>query len=136
MRGAGRAMPAAVLGAAAAFALYGLFVLANATYWQSVGDWAGSGDYPRAIVRCVGMLATAWGLWRGLRWAWWIAVGLGSAFVVSWLVALLLVSRLSGDAPALPVPAVPTAVAAALVAVGVVLLLLPASRAAFRPREA
>ncbi|HEX6058157.1 MAG TPA: hypothetical protein VFZ11_03985, partial [Gemmatimonadaceae bacterium] len=135
-RGTARAVPAAVHGAAAAFALYGLLVLGTATYWQSVGGWANSDDYPRAIVRCVGMLATAWGLWRGLRWAWWIAVGLGSAFVVSWLVALLLVSRLSGDAPALPIPAVPAAVAAALVAIGVALLLLPGSRAAFRPREA
>lgn len=82
---------------------YGLVVVINAAYLQSLADWAEWPQFSRALVRLGGMLLFAWGLLRGERWAWWGAVGLG----LFWLVTgglVLVGSLLTLGAVAFPIP--------------------------------
>jgi hypothetical protein len=130
-------VPKPIRVAAVLFALYGLYVAANATAWQALGSWAEAADYPRALLRVFAALLIAWGLWRGLRWAWWLGIGLAGFWVVLGLGAFgasLLIGN--GDRPlptALLISVVPGAV---LLVAAVVSLLLSQSRAAFRARAA
>ena len=128
-------MPKPVRVAAVLFALYGLYVAVNATAWEAIGVRGDAADYPRALLRACGALLVAWGLWRGLRWAWWLGVVLAGVWLVigvgAFVAALLL-----GDG-ALPLPTallLSLAPGAMLLVAAVVGLLLPRSRAAFRAR--
>ena len=126
-------VPVTVRIAAGALALHAVLALVQAAGGPIA---VVAGDRVRALAVAVGMLATAWGLLRALRWAWWLAIGTSVLLLVTWGAALYLVSRLSGDRPTLPVATPAGAVGAAVLFVAVVLLLLPRSRAAFRARPA
>ena len=120
--------------ACALLVLYGLLVVANAVALQSLGGWEDWREFPRALVRLAGMLLVAWGLWRGERWAWWLAVGLGLVWLVTGIGVLIMAWLMAGDVE-LPMPGFAKAVlilAAGLLAVAVGLLLTPPVRAAFR----
>ena len=121
--------------AAGLLVAYGLLVVANAVYLQSLAGWVEWPQFFRALVRLGGMLLFAWGLLRGERWAWWAAVGLG----LFWLItgALLLVGSYAalGDEVVvlMPVPShVLLVVAGGILAAAIVLLLTPAVRTSFR----
>jgi hypothetical protein len=126
-------VPATVRVAALAVALHAALALAQAS-GASVG--VVPGDRTRALAAGVGMLATAWGLWRGFAWSWWLAIATGGLLLVMWGAALYLVSRLSGDRPTFPAATPVGALGAAILLAAIVLLLLPRSRAAFRARSA
>jgi hypothetical protein len=121
-------VPNTVKAAAGVLLLYGIAELVNALY-NPVYQPA----LAQALAVCAGMALLAWGLMRGARWAWWIAVLLSSFCLITGTAALLLlISPMSGDR----VPSgnlVPWFVGSAIaLAVAIGLLLLPASRAAFR----
>lgn len=119
-------------------ALYGVAVIVNATVLQQMNGWYAATDYPRAVIRCVGMLLLAWGLLKGARWAWWVAVLLSSFWMlasVGALVAFGAVQRAGTANPFGPGFVVFAVVSGTALAAAVVLLLLPESRAALlRPR--
>lgn len=120
--------------ACALLVVYGLLVVANALALQSIGGWEDWRDFPRALLRLGGMLLFAWGLWRGERWAWWGAVGLGVVWLVTGIGVLTMAWLMVGavDLPMRGFAKAILLVAATLLAVAVGLLLTPAVRAAFR----
>lgn len=80
--------PRVVKHAAALMLAYGILVILNATVLQVLSGWVDAGDYPRAIVRLLGMLLLASGLLQGRRWAWWITVILFSLWAFTGLIAM------------------------------------------------
>ena len=124
-------VPRAVRIAALLFALYGLMVVGNAFVLQSSAEWANAREFPRALLRLAGCAAVAYGLMRGQRWEWWIASVLGTLWVVTSAIALLLLGDAGLDQvpPSTPVFLV---VVVAVMGTAVALLQQPASRAAFR----
>ena len=98
-----------------------------------LGSWAEPADYPRALLRVFGALVIAWGLLRGLRWAWWLGIGLAGFWLVVGVGAFggsLLIG--DGDQPLPTVLLMSVVPGAVLLVAAVVSLLLPESRAAFR----
>ena len=129
------AQPSTVRAAAVVFALYGTYVLVNATVWQMIGGWAEPGQYLRGVVRFVGMALVAWGLWTGQRWAWWFAVLLGGFWILAGAGLLAVAFGFGAGELPMPLPAFIGAMAAfVLLVLGVGLLLLPSSRAALLRR--
>jgi hypothetical protein len=128
-------LPTTLRAAAVLLVAYGIVVLVNATVLQMRSDWEGVSEYPRAIVRAVGMAVLAWGLLRRLRWFWWLAVGLALFWIVTAMAGVALIRSL-GTAETDPILAPgfywTLALTTALLTAAVVLLLLPSSRAAFR----
>ena len=129
--------PSEVRIAALLFFLYGLLVLANAlSVGLSAGMTVADAALPRPAVRALGTGLVALGLWRGARWAWWLAVLLGGLWFVAGVVGLAAVFA-TGSAGALPsrmwwfAP-----VALSLLGGALGLLFLPTSREAFRARPA
>ncbi|HJU69006.1 MAG TPA: hypothetical protein VJ650_12280 [Gemmatimonadaceae bacterium] len=120
--------------ASALLVIYGLIVIVNAVLLQSAAGWIEWPQFFRAVVRLGGMLLIAWGLLRGERWAWWMAVGLG----LFWLVTGALVvagSWIAFGGVSIPAPVysqVLLAVAVLLLATGIGLLLTRPVRVAFR----
>ena len=113
---------------------YGLIVVINAVYLQSLAGWAEWPQFSRALIRLAGMLLLSWGLRRGERWAWWGAVGLG----LLWLVTgglLLIGSYIALGAVALPIPLLSQILlilGVAFLGTAIALLLTRPVRAAFR----
>jgi hypothetical protein len=70
----GTGVPATLRWAAIALGAYGLVVVVNATVLQAMNDWAGLAEYPRALIRAVGVAFVVWGLLRRSRLAWWLGV--------------------------------------------------------------
>ncbi len=59
---------------------YGVIVLVNACYYIYLsGDYS---DFSKAVVRIFGVVIISYGLFKGLRWAFWLGAGL-SAFIVA-----------------------------------------------------
>lgn len=127
-------VPRPVRAAALLTALYGVMVLANALVLQTAGGWAAAGEFPRALVRLAGCGLIAYGLMRGLRWAWWVGVVFGGFWALMGAGALLVLGRM-GAWHTLPLPGFSAAFLVASVLVigaALALLLQPASRDAFR----
>jgi hypothetical protein len=128
------AVPRPVRTAALLFAVYGVLVLVNALVLQMSGDWADAGEFPGALLRLAGCFAIAYGLTRGMRWAWWMGVVFAGFWTLMGAGALLVIARLSAWGT-LPMPGVSAAfLVASLLVVGpaFALLMQPASRDAFR----
>lgn len=128
------AVPKPVRTAALLFAVYGVMVLVNALILQTAGGWSDAGEFPRALLRLAGCFAIAWGLARGLRWAWWMGVIFAGFWSLMGAGALLVIARLSAWGT-LPMPGVSAVfLIASLLVVGLAfaLLMQPASRDAFR----
>lgn len=128
-------LPMTVKAAAALLLIYGLWVVWRATVLQQAGDWADAGDYPRAWVRLAGMALIAVGLLRRRRWAWWLGVLLPALFVVTGLALVVIALSFAGRDGLVGFAGDMTdvVVAVPVVLTSVTLLLLPRSRAAFRP---
>lgn len=103
-------------------AAYGLIVLGEGVRLALI---SGVGtDLSRAVITVAGVLWLLHGLRRGQAWAWWLATGGATVFLISVLTALL-VAALDGAGARLP----PTVlIKAVLLAVAAAALLLPTSR--------
>jgi hypothetical protein len=113
---------------------YGLIVIINAILLQSAAGWVEWPHFLRAVVRLGGMALVAWGLLRGERWAWWMAVGLGLFWLVTGTLVLVGGWLAFGEV-AIPAPLYSQlllAVSALLLATAIALLLTRPVRAAFR----
>ena len=129
--------PSEVRIAALLFFLYGLLVLANAlSVGLSEGMSVADAALPRPAVRALGTGLVALGLWRGARWAWWLAVLLAGLWFVAGVVGLAAVfaTRSAGALPSRMWWFAPVALSLLGGALG--LLFLPGSREAFRARPA
>jgi uncharacterized membrane protein len=103
-------------------AAYGLIVLGEGTR-VALGSGVGT-ELSRGVLTVAGVLWLLHGLRRGQAWAWWLATGGATVFLISVLTALV-VAGLGAERPTLP----PTLLAkTVLLAITAVLLLLPASR--------
>jgi hypothetical protein len=110
-------------------------VVVNATVLQAMNDWAGIAQYPRALIRAIGVALVVWGLLRRAVWAWWLAVVLGVFWLATGIFGLAtILSVLTPDVDAgLPVGFFVTgSITVVLLAVAVTLLCAPSTRAAFR----
>jgi hypothetical protein len=91
----GPAIPRSLKAAALCFLLFAVAVLLNSAT-QSAAGWM----VPRRILhsgfRVVGAGAVAWGLLRGARWAWVLGLLLGSFWLVTGLLTVLVLDRLIG----------------------------------------
>ena len=130
-------LPGTVRAAAIVFLLYGLYVAVNATVWQTLAGWADAGQYPRALVRLLGMTLIAWGLWKRQRWAWWFGVGMTAFWLIGGLLGVIVLLRIDAPTGIFPLSMVVTVAAANIFLIaGLVLLLLPSTRAVFLGRDA
>jgi hypothetical protein len=134
-----RPLPAPLRASAACFVLYGLLVALNSTLNQVAGGWAYPSGYALEMARAGGMLLGAFGLMRARRWGFWLAIVLGMLWLGASLVAAVVLLLLMD--PAMRGPLEPRQVAILLASVAVlgaalVLLLVPASRAAFTRGDA
>ncbi|MFZ5491522.1 MAG: hypothetical protein ACOY6E_03335 [Pseudomonadota bacterium] len=103
-------------------AAYGLIVLGEGAR-VALGSGVGT-ELSRAVITVAGVLWLLHGLRRGQSWAWWLATGGATVFLISVATALL-VMTLDGGGARLP-PSV--LVKAVLLAAAAGTLLLPASR--------
>ncbi|HEX5830860.1 MAG TPA: hypothetical protein VFY16_07775 [Gemmatimonadaceae bacterium] len=127
-----RSAPPVVRIAATLLVAYGVVVVLNAALLQSAAGWAEWRDFPRALVRLGGMSLVAWGLLRGVRPAWWVAVVLGLLWFGAGVVTVGLMA--TGYAPlALPGASLLfVSLSLALLGAAVATLLTPGGRAPFR----
>jgi hypothetical protein len=128
-------VPRSVSAAAAMFGVYGLAVLVNAATAQGGLGWSDAGDYGRALLRLAGCLLVAWGLLRGERWAWWLALALAILWLAAGTLAMAVLER--GDVHWLRPSGSQLFLAAGLLSLGVAvaLLLTPAARSVFRRKR-
>jgi hypothetical protein len=126
----------AVQWAAALFLLHGLAVAANLVLVVGAAGWPGAWDVPRALLRLVATCVVGGGLLRQARWAWWLGLFLGSWWLTSAALAVLVFER--KDVYWLPPSGFQVLLVASLACLGVAmaLLLSPSARAAFRRRPA
>jgi hypothetical protein len=130
-----RGTPTTVRWAALALVAYAVVILVSATVLQAINDWEAAGEYPRAVIRVLGVALVVWGLLRRARWAWWLGVALPLLWIVSGIAALaMFLSVRTDEADAVLPPAFYPllSVTMTLLTVALVLLVLPGSRAAFR----
>jgi hypothetical protein len=78
--------------AALCFVLFAVAVLLNGAT-QSAAGWLAPRQIVRAGVRVVGAGAVAWGLFRGVRWAWVLGLVLGSFWLVAGLLTVIVLER-------------------------------------------
>lgn len=103
-------------------ATYGLIVLGEGVL-SAFGSGIGT-DLSRAVITGAGVLWLLHGLRRGQAWAWWLATGGATVFLISVATALVM-AALAGKAANLP----PSVYAKSILLLGTAgLLLLPASR--------
>jgi hypothetical protein len=111
-------------------ASYALVVLGEGAR-VALGSGVGT-ELSRAVLTVAGVLWLLHGLRRGQSWAWWLATGGATVFLISVLTALVMAGL--GEAR-LTLP--PTLLAkTVLLAITTVLLLLPASRRHYLGRRA
>lgn len=125
-------LPSAFGWGANALLAYGALVLINATVLQVQNEWAGASEYPRAVVRAVGMGLVWWGLRQRVVAAWWVAVVLAGLWAVTPILAGIAIMQIGVAPTDLGGLVVTTLIGLALLVAAVILLCLPASRAAFR----
>lgn len=87
------ARPAGVVAAAGFFLIYGIAVVVNAATTQGWTGWIEAGSVPRALLRLAGAGLVAWGLLRGLAWAWWVGLALAIIWLASGLAPLVVMER-------------------------------------------
>jgi hypothetical protein len=127
-------IPRSVRVAAGLILVYGVLVVANALIvGQMLGFTVIESIYPRPLIRLLGTGLMASGLVRGARWAWWLAVLLGGLWVV--LGVLGIVALLLTDGATLP-PSTRVVVPASAVVLGLAIVLLLRTRAAFGAKAA
>jgi hypothetical protein len=126
----------AVQWAAALFLLHGLAVAANLVLVIGAAGWPGAWDVPRALLRLVATCVVGGGLLRQARWAWWLGLFLGSWWLTSAALAILVFER--KDVYWLPPSGFQVLLFASLACLGgaMALLLSPSARAVFRRRAA
>jgi hypothetical protein len=126
----------AVQWAAALFLLHGLAVAANLVLVVGPAGWTGAWDVPRALLRLVATCLVGVGLLRQARWAWWLGLLLGSWWLASAALGVLVFER--KDVYWLPPSGfqVLLVVSLACLAGAMALLLSPSARAAFWRRPA
>ena len=130
-------LPGTLRAAIAVLVLYAVFVIANATFWQSLGGWADWSDYPRGVLRTVMTGVLAWGLARREKWAWWIAVLLTGFWAIGGTVGVIIMFRVAAGDELPPTSVLLTlAIGGALLIAAFVLLLLRPSRSAILRRAA
>jgi len=78
--------------AALCFVLFAVAVLLNSAT-QSAAGWMVTREIARAGARVVGAGAVAWGLLRGARWAWVLGLVLGSFWLVTGLLTVIVLER-------------------------------------------
>lgn len=111
-------------------ASYALVVLGEGAR-VALGSGVGT-ELSRAVLTVAGVLWLLHGLRRGQSWAWWLATGGATVFLISVLTALVMAGL---DEARLTLP--PTLLAkTVLLAITTVLLLLPASRRHYLGRRA
>lgn len=115
---------------------YGVFVIVHATILQSGAGWVDLADYPRAVVRALGVLLLASQLRARKRWAWLVAVGGGAVLAVAGAAGLILLVSAGQEARSdLPTAGIVTASCAlAMLTCSVLLLLHRDSREVYRAR--
>jgi hypothetical protein len=125
-------LPTSVKLAAALFLLYGAVVLFNATVMQSEAGWTMSPGLPRVVIRLVGVVLIAWGLFHQARWAWWLGVVLALFWLGTGVLATAVLER--GDVYWLPPSGfqIPLAVSLLCLGLALALLLSPAARRVFQ----
>jgi len=74
------------------FVLFAIAVLLN-NAMQSAAGWMVTRQIARSGVRVVGAGAVAWGLLRGARWAWVLGLALGSFWLVTGLLTVIVLER-------------------------------------------
>lgn len=111
---------------------YGAVVLVNATVLQVQNDWAGATEYPRAVVRAVGMVLLWIGLRRRVIAAWWVAVVLAGLWAATPILAGVAISRIGVTLADVGGLVIVTLIGIALLVTALILLCLPSSRGAFR----
>jgi len=113
------------------FVLFAIAVLLNSAT-QSAAGWMVTRQIARAGVRVVGAGAVAWGLFRGARWAWVLGLVLGSFWLVTGLLTVIVLER--HDLEWLRPSSFQVFLFASLASLGlaVALLLSPSARQAFR----
>jgi hypothetical protein len=131
----GSGVPASLRWAAIALVAYGIVVVASATVLQAMNDWVAIAEYPRALLRGLGVAITAWGLLRRARWAWWLGIVLVSVWLATSVFALLMLfsvgmAEVADQLPPGFYPVMWTTLA--LLAAAAAMLLSPSSRAAVR----
>src|SRR5918996_2382715 len=67
-------LPATVRAAAGLLLLYGIAALLNAVTMQAQAGWGEPWALGRALLRLLISGFIAWGLLRGLGWAWWLGL--------------------------------------------------------------
>ncbi|HET7874991.1 MAG TPA: hypothetical protein VFN71_05650, partial [Methylomirabilota bacterium] len=87
------ARPAGVVAAAGFFLIYGIAVVVNAATTQGWTGWIEAGSVPRAVLRLAGAGLVAWGLLRGVAWAWWVGLALAILWLASGMVPLVVMER-------------------------------------------
>jgi hypothetical protein len=85
-------VPLSLKVAALCFVLFAVAVLLN-NATQSAAGWMVTRQIARAGVRVVGAGAVAWGLLRGARWAWVLGLVLGSLWLVTGLLTVIVLER-------------------------------------------
>lgn len=86
------AIPLSLKAAALCFVLFAVAVLLNSAT-QSAAGWMVTRQIARSGFRVVGAGAVAWGLLRGARWAWVLGLVLGSFWLVTGLLTVLVLER-------------------------------------------
>lgn len=127
-------LPGVLRLAIAALIGYGIFVIVNATVLQMLAGWEDAADYPRGVLRTVGVILLASQLRARKRWAWVVAVGGGALLALAGGSGVLLILSVDAGARAHVSPwwIVTTSCAVAMLTTSVLLLLHRDSRAVFR----
>lgn len=125
-------LPKPVRVAALLFVVYGVMVIANGLVQQSSPTWSRVHAFPRLLLRVASCGLIAYALMQRLRWGWWGGVVFGGFWALIDAYLVLMIAR-NGAWDRLGAT-MPLFMAGTVVVLGaaVVLLLLPASRHAFR----
>jgi len=127
-------MPKQIKVAVACLVVYGITVLIQAIWFGVVSHWVDLHGLLRAVVRCVGTVAIAWGMLQGHKWVWWPTVIFGSLIAVFGAAGLAIGLSLGGihSLPLGILSIIFTLVSTSSLGLGVILLLLPENRQALK----
>ena len=129
-------IPRTVRIAAVLFLAYGAWVVWRAAAVQIATHWVDGGDFPRAVIRLAGMSLVSYGLLRQRRWAWWLGLLMPLLFLLTVVAGIAIALKFSAQTSLVGIAGSLTdvAVGLGLVVTAVVFLLLPQTRAYFRPQ--